>query len=66
MTGNQIAMIQSASDSALIERLFALAREGEAAGDEFDVIDVEVYERFARSYGQSPDELIRDDHPLAA
>ncbi|KAB8189472.1 hypothetical protein [Marilutibacter maris] len=65
MTGNQIAMIQSASDSVLIDRLFALARNGEA-GDEFDVIDVEVYERLARSYGQSPDELIREDHPLAA
>ncbi|MCF7220639.1 hypothetical protein [Marilutibacter chinensis] len=65
MTSNQIALIQSASDSVLIDRLFTLVRSG-AAGDEFDVIDTEVYERFARSYGQPTDEMVREDHLLAA
>ena len=75
MTSNQIALIQTASDSVLIDLLFALARSGEA-GDEFAVIDAEVYGRFARSYGQPLDEAhhhgaahhgsVHDEHRIAA
>lgn len=65
MTSNQIALIQSASDTALIDRLFALARMGEAS-DELDVIDAEVYGRFARSYGQPLEDMACENHLIAA
>ncbi|MBB1089144.1 hypothetical protein H4F99_11695 [Lysobacter sp. SG-8] len=57
MTANQIALIQSASDAALVERLFVLAQDGEFNAEEFAVIDNEVYGRFARAYGQSLEDM---------
>lgn len=57
MTANQIALIQSASDAALVERLFVLAQDGEFNAEEFSVIDNEVYGRFARAYGQSLEDM---------
>lgn len=57
MTANQIALIQSASDAALVERLFVLAQDGEFNAEEFSVIDSEVYGRFARAYGQSLEDM---------
>ncbi|QDH70230.1 hypothetical protein [Marilutibacter alkalisoli] len=65
MTSNQIALIRSASDSILIDRLFAMARSESADNDELAIIDAEVYERFASSYEQPLDEMAAGNHLIA-
>ena len=57
MTDNQIALIHAASDSVLVERLFSMVRNGNAGAEEFSVIDAEVYQRFARAYGQPLEDM---------
>ncbi len=57
MTDNQIALIHAASDAVLVERLFSMVRNGNAGAEEFNVIDHEVYQRFARAYGQSLEDM---------